>query len=147
MSASSAPRSFARVILGVSVALGAACTDTSNNAVIDARLPIILDGGPTVVDGPGSPRDLGADVSPFLDPGYLWFAGGGLSTFTRTATAASQDRGPGFVVVPATPANGYHDLAFDREGNLWTIPIGGDRIERIPAAGLAPSRRRPTPIG
>ncbi len=134
------------VLLGVSIAsLATACTNTNNNAVIDPRLPIVFDGGAAVVDGPRSRTDLTGDASPLFDPGYLWFAGGGLSAFTRTATSSSQDRGPAFVVVPAPTASGYHDLAFDRDGNLWTIPIGSDRIERIAASGLGPFAPPPAP--
>lgn len=79
--------------------------------------------------------DAGAEPDPWGVP-YLWYAGGALSAFTRAQTLATNDDGPAWQVVPDLPVHNTHDLAFDGGGNLWTIPIDGDRIVRLPADRL-----------
>jgi streptogramin lyase len=70
------------------------------------------------------------------DPGYLWYAGGALSAFTRSQTESSNQDGPGWLTQLSYPAKNYHDLTFDATGNLWTIPLAGDRLLRVPANHL-----------
>jgi sugar lactone lactonase YvrE len=98
--------------------LWAACTNTSNNAP------------------PGHVVDAGQDADPRGVP-YLWYAGGALSAYSRSQTLATNDDGPSWQVVPDRPVHNCHDLAFDGAGNLWTIPIDGDQILRLPASRLA----------
>lgn len=99
-----------------------ACTNTSND-------PALADRRSTFIDG-GLP-----DVPPH-GPGYLWFAGSELNAFTQVQTQASSDSGPAIVVEPTQLTGTFHDLAFDPAGNLWTVPITGDQIMRVPRAGL-----------
>ena len=73
-------------------------------------------------------------VSPGV--GYLWYAGDQLNAFTQDETTASNDDGPGITVAPSSPSARFHDLAFDRDGQLWTVPTTGDQILRLPAASL-----------
>jgi hypothetical protein len=94
-----------------------ACSNTNNNAA------------------PGGVIDAGGDVAPRA-PAYLWYAGGALSGFTRAQTLSTNDDGPIWQVVPEGAVHNCHDLAFDAAGNLWTIPIQGDEILRLPAARL-----------
>lgn len=76
------------------------------------------------VDGPG-----------FDDP-YLWFAGSAVNAFTKRQTLSSTDSGPRYVFVPTFSVTSFHDLTFDREGNLWALPISGNQIIRLPASQL-----------
>jgi sugar lactone lactonase YvrE len=111
-----------RAVLGAALAaITCGCTDTSNNAPVDAN-------------GAGG-SDAGAMVA--SEPGYLWLAGSGLQAFQRSETETSNDDGPALVVFPDHPASRFRDLAFDHDGNVWTIPLSGDQIVRIPAAQLA----------
>lgn len=124
----------------VALAIAAAsCADTSNNA---AMLPAgRADGGG--LPGPDARADAaidasasdGADAANVKEPGYLWYAGGALSAFTRGQTLASHDDGPGWLL-QTSPAQNFHDLVFDSAGDLWTLPVSGDRILRIPARQL-----------
>jgi streptogramin lyase len=83
--------------------------------------------------------DAGFDgTRPDLDPPYLWYAGAGLYAFTQAQTRASSDDGGQFRFVPSFATMNFHDLAFDDRGNLWTIPISGNQIIRLPAASLDP---------
>src|SRR5262245_10776604 len=123
-----------RAVLGATLAAAAwGCADTSNNAPVDAS-------------GAGGSTDAGGAGG---DPlGYLWFAGAGLDAFTRAETAASDDGGPAVMVLPDHPATRFRDLAFDHDGNVWTIPLSGDQIVRIPAAQLANAAKpRPDLVG
>jgi len=127
------------VLLGAVLAAASACANTDNNAPVAASgagsggAP--FDGG-VVVDGAGGGE---VPLTTIEEPGYLWFASGALDAFRRSETKASQDHGPGVVIIPDYPTTGFHDLAFDAAGNLWTLPISGDRIMRLPAAALAAS--------
>ena len=112
------------VLVGAAVLLLAAdgaCTDTSNNA------------------RPGRVLDAGTDADPRGTP-YLWYAGGALNAFSKAQTLSSNDDGPAFEVVLDLAVHNCHDLAFDGAGNLWTIPLEGDRpggeIVRLPAGRL-----------
>jgi len=100
----------------------AACTSTDNDPAPSARRSRVVDAAP--ID------------APLLKPGYLWFAGSDLNAFTREQTQASNDAGPAVLVVPSSLTATFHDLTFDSAGNLWTIPIVGDQILRIPRSGL-----------
>jgi sugar lactone lactonase YvrE len=106
----------ASLLVAVPLAAGA-CTNTSNNA------------------RPGRVVDAGTDADPRGTP-YLWYAGGALNAFSRAQTLSSNDDGPAFEVVPDLAVHNCHDLVFDGAGNLWTIPIHGDEIVRLPAARL-----------
>jgi len=91
--------------------------------------------------GGGGGRD-GGDASGgmggqgILDAPYLWFAGSAVNAFTKAQTVSSNNSGPRFVFVPVFSVNSFHDLAFDRVGNLWLLPITGDQIIRLPADQL-----------
>lgn len=67
---------------------------------------------------------------------YLWYAGAGLAGHSVEQSQVSNDDEPAYFVVPDLPVHNCHDVAFDGEGNLWTIPVSGDRVLRLPAAGL-----------
>jgi sugar lactone lactonase YvrE len=99
----------------------ASCTNTANEPVGYTRNPTPQ----------SEPVDAG--VKP---PGYLWFAGSYLNAFTQDQTQASSDKGPAVTVIPSALTATFHDLVFDPAGNLWTIPITGDQILRIPRLGL-----------
>jgi streptogramin lyase len=130
--------------------LTAACSDTSNNA-LPGRSPSSGPGGPSSHDAGTSPDagrpgagDGGDDglaqatdgSSRLREPGYLWYAGGALSAFTKSETESSNQDGPGWLTQLSYPAKNFHDLAFDGAGNLWTIPLAGDRLLRVPADHL-----------
>jgi sugar lactone lactonase YvrE len=84
-----------------------------------------------------NPRDLGLPDAHPTEPGYLWYAGAGLSAFQKRQLAQTNANGPGLALVPALEVKFFHDLAFDTDGNLWTIPISGDQVVRLPAGELA----------
>lgn len=90
--------------------------------------------------GAGAPpaaagRDGGRDAWTFGPP-YLWYAGAGLAAHSVEQAQVSNDEEPAYFVVPDLPVRNCHDLAFDAQGNLWTIPVSGDRVLRLPAPGL-----------
>ena len=101
----------------------AACTDTSNDPALNERRAGVLDAGL-------------ADAAKVHGPGYLWFAGSQLNAFTQAETQASNDAGPSIVVEPSQLTGTFHDLVFDPAGNLWTVPITGNQIMRVPRTGL-----------
>jgi streptogramin lyase len=74
----------------------------------------------------------------------LWFAGDELNAFTLEQTHASTDMGPAVLVTPSSGVATFHDLVFDPDGNLWTIPISGDQILRLARTGLG-GEVRPAP--
>lgn len=85
---------------------------------------------------PATPvRDGSRDAWTFGPP-YLWYAGAGLAAHSVEQSQVSNDDEPAYFVVPDLPVHNCHDVAFDGEGNLWTIPVAGDRVLRLPAAGL-----------
>jgi sugar lactone lactonase YvrE len=122
------------------VALAAAswsCTDTNNNAPVVAAG---MGGGASgqdasvmVVDGGA---DAAAETMSATEAAYLWYAGGALNAFTKSQTQTSNNAGPGYVVIPSYPTSSFRDLAFDTDGNLWTVPVSGDRILRLPLADV-----------
>lgn len=85
--------------------------------------------------------DAGAPAPVSKKAGYLWFAGAELNAFTHDQTSASTDGGPAVIVTPSALTSTFHDLVFDPDGNLWTIPITGDQIIRLPRAGLGGDAR------
>jgi ligand-binding sensor domain-containing protein len=87
--------------------------------------------------------DASVPEVPTIGAGYLWFAGSEINAFTENQTLESNTKGPAITVQPATFTGTYHDLTFDEHGNLWTVPITGDQIMRIPHAGL--TFERPSP--
>jgi sugar lactone lactonase YvrE len=108
-----------------------ACTNTSNDPAPDEQI------------SRSTPMDAGAaEVAP-IGKGYLWFAGSELNAFTQDQTRASSDKGPAITIQPATFTGTYHDLAFDPQGNLWTVPITGDQVMRVPQVGLMFERPSP----
>jgi len=86
----------------------------------------------------GSPDAATVDTLPALDPPYLWYAGSGLNAFTLAQTEQSGDDGAQYNVTPNVGMQFFHDLAFDAQGNLWTIPFSGDQVVRVSAAQLPP---------
>ena len=112
---------------------------------IEVRAPRALTGALLVVLGASTntsnnpaPGAIPAGIDAGRRPApYLWSAGGALSAFSRTQTVSSNDEAPALLVVPDRPRHNCHDLAFDGAGNLWTIPIDGDQIIRIPASRLS----------
>jgi streptogramin lyase len=130
-----------------------ACSNTSNNA-LTGRTPLsggdlpsrdagtgsgagpsgALDGG---IDGAGIGQAAATDaISGLREPGYLWYAGGALSAFTKAQTISSNQDGPGWLTQLSYPAKNFHDLTFDGAGNLWTIPLAGDHLLRVPSSRL-----------
>jgi hypothetical protein len=105
------------------------CTNTSNDPAPNARRQQMVDASVPEV--------------PTLGSGYLWFAGSDVNAFTQDQTLASNSKGPAITLQPATFTGTYHDLAFDSEGNLWTVPITGDQIMRVPSGSL--NFARPSP--
>jgi len=103
-------------------AASSACTNTSNDPAPDERRSTQVDAG--------FPDAMKAG------PGYLWFAGSQLNAFTQDQTQSSNDAGPSIIVEPSEMTGTFHDLVFDPSGNLWTVPITGDQIVRVPRVGL-----------
>jgi len=117
------PGAFALTLAMFVAGAAASCTDTNNEpASTYRRVPVSSLSSP----------DAAAPV-----PGYLWFAGSELNAFTHEQTLASSDKGPAVMVAPSLLTATFHDLVFDHDGNVWTIPIMGDEIIRIPRSGLA----------
>jgi ligand-binding sensor domain-containing protein len=113
----------------VLVAAVAGCTNTSNDPAPNERRQRVVDASVPEV--------------PTIGAGYLWFAGSELKAFTQEQTRASSTKGPAITIEPATFTGTYHDLAFDAQGNLWTVPITGDQIMRVPRSGLMSPRPSP----
>jgi sugar lactone lactonase YvrE len=116
------PHRFAAPIVAC-VALASACGSVDDSAPVDAGAPEIQ----------------------AADPPYLWYAGAGLNAFTKAQTEESSAQGGQFLLIPRFAIVNFHDLVFDDLGNLWTIPISGDQILRLPAAGLPPEPMAPGP--
>jgi streptogramin lyase len=119
----------------------AVCVSSSNDPPVDAAASDAGDASyvpPNV--GTTSDARVASDAShaeaPELPTGYLWYVGVQVSAFTRTQTAASSDKGPAVTVAPNWPVANFQDFVFDLMGNLWTIPISGDKVLRFPAAQL-----------
>jgi sugar lactone lactonase YvrE len=138
-------RSAVLVLLALAAGGAGACTDTNNNAsyvVVGNNTP--PDGGAGAGGTGGGDGGTGGGVvvdagNPSGPPPYLWYAGGALEAFTRAQTQATNHDGPSVVIRPDGPGTSFHDLAFDRDGNLWTLPRSGDRIYRIAASALVGS--------
>jgi sugar lactone lactonase YvrE len=128
--------------------VAASCTNTPNNPPADGGVAVAADGPPSDHGGGGAAGATGGTgtggaaggttgtVIGTTGTGYLWYAGVELNAFTQAGAAASNDNGPTVNVVPMTSAGTFHDLVFDRNGRLWTLPTTGDEILRFPAAGL-----------
>ena len=85
--------------------------------------------------------DAGTPAPVSKKSGYLWFAGAELNAFTHEQTNVSTDGGPAVIVTPSALTSTFHDLVFDPDGNLWTIPITGDQIIRLGRTGLGGDAR------
>jgi hypothetical protein len=81
-------------------------------------------------------REAAGDAAGARGTPYLWFAGGALNAYAKGDTESSNDGGPRYVILPNNPASSFHDLVFDRVGNLWTLPVSGDQILRLPGDQL-----------
>jgi len=131
-------------LLAAALASPLACVDTNNNASIDAAVVVVPDAAP-LADGPPPSNDAGTEASVPVDNGYLWFAAGPINVYTRENVQTSTTQGPTFTVIPAIDAPNFHDLVFDPAGNLWTLPVSGDQVLRIPAEALGDNRPPPIP--
>jgi ligand-binding sensor domain-containing protein len=146
----SARAMVAALVLGCVVA-GGGCTNTSNNASPGTGGSGPGPGGGGGGQGNGSGNGDGGmpvgDGGPDAGPpgGYLWFAGAELSGFTQAQTVASNTDGPGIIVSPSAMTATFHDLVFDPDGNLWTLPIAGDKVLMIASYDLV-QNSRPVPI-
>lgn len=137
-------RARARLGLGVAVwaLIGGACTDTNNNADPSSVIAVHTDGGAGDAPVADAPVEV---VGSRHEVGYLWFAGAALGAFSKAETQADTDSGPGYLLVPAAPVTSFHDLTFDTDGNLWTVPTSGNQILRLAAGGLGKGSVPPAP--
>jgi streptogramin lyase len=125
--------------------LTASCKDTNNNATADAAVPPMRDASPMMVDMGGGTEPTAEDVPAGPEPGYLWFAEGPIGVFTKSSVATSTNHGPSFTVVPAVDFPNFHDLVFDKDGNMWAVSQMGTLIVRCPVDQLGPGKPPPIP--
>jgi sugar lactone lactonase YvrE len=67
--------------------------------------------------------------------GFLWYAGNAVCSFTQGQLQASQGEDPA-IAATTDLLTAFHDVAVDRDGNVWAVGAGANRVVRLPAAAL-----------